>query len=387
MSPRPRVIFLGSFSDHFYRMHGYLQSAAQLGVDVDFIPAVNAERLANRISQAHYYIFNDEEAIRTISANGEKWGLPKELVQKARSLEPFANKLMVREMFGDAFPHEYFSFQDVSNLGELNRALDLENKAYVAKPVSGSCGANVVRFDTVEEFSREFAEHSALGSVLVEEFAEGRHFCLDFLWNGSAATFAGFCWKAMLFDKAPAIIGHYNFEPPEKELIERLLEKLATVLSRKCSGLSSNFHCEFVLDPSADEAKLIEINPRAPGGWLPELYSATYGFSYDYELMRNAIQRDGKVVAHFQPSALGSIVADNFFEEVLPNHIMTSNTLFERFQAAPTQLFGKFGRFLIWGPDGETVRGEYEALLDYSMPTAEFDLDELSTVLTRSHCC
>lgn len=383
-----KTYFIGNFDDHFYRIHSYINTSAALGLKTEFLNPVEFFQRNVQLLEHDHIIFNDEPSINYFANSLLKSDeVDPRVKKKAVMLGQFANKHIVRDLFSAEFPHRYvrISRQDLQNGKPLSPFI--EGKSIVSKPTIGSCAADVVKFSNTQDVLLYLDGRTDDFDILLEEYVDGQHFCLDVCWSGASADCSGFCWKNMLFDDTPSIVGHSVIDQPPVSLISELIAKFEAVLNRHCSGIAANFHCEFVLAKGTDKPMLIEVNPRGPGGWLPELYTISTGNSYDQNLIKNATGSELLLENLHTPSALGSVVRSDFFEKYLQELEVKSNTLFEQFPKSASIENAKVGRFLIWGDDPDQVQRDYETIMGFSMPVELPDTTSFSAALTSSKCC
>ncbi|WP_461426718.1 ATP-grasp domain-containing protein [Gymnodinialimonas sp.] len=388
MKDRSRtVVFVGAFDDHFYRIPSYINACASLGFSSNFVSSADFLEHYADFSGASVVVFNDEPAIRSVAATlgtGDENSDPR--IAKAVVLSSFTDKHLVRRISSSEFPHRFTaSKRDDLDMALVSSSMETST-AVVIKPTVGSCAVGVKKCTSVRQVANYVSKLSSDDEVMVEEYIDGDHFCLDVTWNGRAASLVGFCWKVMSFAQTPYIIGHSLIEPIPSELVELVVKKISSILTSHCSGIAANFHCELVLGSQDGKPHLIEINPRAPGGWLPELYSVGVGRSYDLELVRNAAGLPPMQGWHHTPAALGSIVNSDFFENETKQKVRSSS-IYERFTSDGISESGKIGRFLFWGQSSEQVALEFQATLEASMPLQEPDEDKIAAAVVSSKCC
>jgi biotin carboxylase len=381
------VLFVGAFDDHFYRIHSYISACASLGIKCEFISATEFVGGGADHSRSHHLVFNDESAIRTAAdACSSGSSIAAEHSAKVAALTPFTDKHLVRLVSGSAFPHRFTKLTD-DNAG-LNFVNDLleESAAVVVKPAVGSCAVGVRKCVSSKQVMDYAASLGSDTSIIVEEYIEGKHFCIDVNWDGQNVHLSGFCWKVMSFDKSPFIIGHSAIDAIQAGLVDLVVKKMGEILKAHCAGIASNFHCEFVLSATDGLPYLIEINPRAPGGWLPELYSIATGASYDINLVRNVVGQAPVPGSGHTPAALGSISNPEFFENPKREDV-ASSSIYERFTSEYMSGIAKVGRFLFWGTSSDQVSEDFETTLAASMPHEEPDDDDVVVALSASKCC
>lgn len=153
----------------------------------------------------------------------------------------------------------------------------------VAKPVAETSSSDVSLVTDVGALTKAVAQVRAVrrnrkgflrsGEILVEQYVEGPEFSVETMTIDGTTTVYGVTVKTPL-PAYPFIEQADSFPCADEVVVERLATGAREVLSR-LEGFSGPAHLEMRL--GGDGPKLIELNPRQPGGFVPDLVRATTG--------------------------------------------------------------------------------------------------------------
>lgn len=382
-----RVLFVGLFDGHFYRIHSYVSACATFGLTCELASAQQFMERLEAGAAPRTVVFNDEISIRKTNEffkSRNTMGL--EVRAQVEQLSQFTDKGRVRRLSQEVFPHAYTV---IDAGGEVTAAAcDLLNEtgAVVVKPANGSFSRSVRKCVSIEELCKCLSDWKVSGSIVVEEYVSGDNYCLDVAWNGDDVHLIGFCWKITSFSEAPYTVAFTAIESPQKSITEDALRRLRNVFQEHCPGIKSVFHCELIYDHAGDQSFLVEINPRGAGGWLPEFYSISRRSSYDVNLIRNLISLAPTCSGGHTPAALGIIANSSFFDKVEKPE-SSVNLVYERFSGEDFFDGSKVGRFLLWGDSSDKVSSSLESILAAAMPICEPQLHEIVSSTSSSKCC
>jgi biotin carboxylase len=111
------------------------------------------------------------------------------------------------------------------------------------------------------------------GEVLVEQYVDGPEFSVETMTLGGATTFYGVTVKSPL--TAHPFIEQADSFPCMDGAVVELLEAGALDILSRMPSFSGPAHLEMRL--TKEGPKLIELNPRQPGGFVPDLVHVTTG--------------------------------------------------------------------------------------------------------------
>lgn len=150
----------------------------------------------------------------------------------------------------------------------------------VVKPVDESGSVAVRRCDTAADLTAAvdaFGDHviNARGyrpdrTLLVESYVDGGEYSCELMWNPDADgwTVCGITRKLLGSEPHFVEVGHLfpaQLEPGATDLVVRHVTEWLSAVGLRCAAA----HVEFRL--SDDGQRLIEINPRLPGGHITDL--------------------------------------------------------------------------------------------------------------------
>jgi biotin carboxylase len=191
-----------------------------------------------------------------------------------------ADKAAVRKTLADTpftLAHWTLRPEDPVTLGPLLQF------PVVAKPVGETSSTHVTRVDDDDELARAVARIRALernrkgflqdGMVLLEDIASGPEFSVETMtWAGR--TFVYGITAKLPLESHPFIEQADSFPDPRPEVNEALGGAAESILDA-VRGFCGPAHLEIRLTPAGP--RLIEINARQPGGFVPDLVRWTTG--------------------------------------------------------------------------------------------------------------
>ena len=153
----------------------------------------------------------------------------------------------------------------------------------IVKPLAETSSTEVSLATDADDLERLAAQirsvrHNRKGfprsdEVLVEQYIEGPEFSVETMTLDGATTFYGVTMKSPL-PAHPFIEQADSFPCTDGAVVEQLEAGALDILSR-IPDFSGPAHLEIRL--SEEGPKLIELNPRQPGGFVPDLVRATVG--------------------------------------------------------------------------------------------------------------
>jgi len=199
----------------------------------------------------------------------------------ASALELTADKRKVRDaLAGSASALRYRTISPDEDLAWAVGQIDLPA---VVKPTTDTSSTNVTLVANLDEFDRAIAQirgtrrnrkgFAQSGTVLVEQYANGPEFSVETTTWGGVTTVYGVTIKTPL--AAHPFIEQADSFPCGDRAVVAALEAAATDVIASLLGFSGPAHLEMRLTKSGP--KLIEINARQPGGFLPALVRWTTG--------------------------------------------------------------------------------------------------------------
>ena len=382
------LYIVGSFYDQPSRILSYATVASSLGVTPRFIGEVTDVNYSNLT--AEQFVFTDETTIcaahAALSINKDNQALERKLT----ALMQLSDKVRARQLTSHAFPHEYFVVRSEADLKSIPK---LEER-WLCKPRWGSNSRDV------QEISNSCGLRKAIEPItarnnhaLIERYIEGSHICIDFAWNGTELALIGYCEKRMTDFGRKIVEAFHTLSDDTLRYAKLAREKLLPLFLESFSDVSFTIHGEFIVEDATGDLRIAELNPRAPWGMLPELFSIGNGINFDHAVIANALGQSVPTVSCSQPVVLGSIFTEGFFSnhETVPDQ---GNTLFiERFDQPEGDEPGenkltKYGRFMLWGTSQEAVEKEWNDLAAIAVPEEVRLAGKLDTSDTwKSKCC
>jgi biotin carboxylase len=199
----------------------------------------------------------------------------------APALELAADKRSIRDaLAGSASALRYWTISPQEDLAGSAAQINLPA---VVKPTGETSSTNVALVANLDDLYRAIAEirgtrrnrkgFAQNGAVLVEQYANGPEFSVETMTWGGATTIYGVTIKTPLATH-PFIEQADSFPCNDRAVVVALEAAAADVIAR-LPGFSGPAHLEMRLTSSGP--KLIEINARQPGGFLPALVHWTTG--------------------------------------------------------------------------------------------------------------
>lgn len=244
--------------------------------------------VSGMISSSDYYV---EIAARV----AEKLSLPH---FNYKSIKICRNKGLQRlKLEENAIPQPHFNL--CKNITEVEAALDSIQFPIVVKPIMGSGSVGVKYCQTREDaishaiqlLNKKTNERNIPidSSLLIEEYIEGRELSVE-VFNGKVI---GITQKYVSEPPFFIEVGHdfpATLTMGEGKSIEETVSKIVDCLSFNNGVL----HIELKLTKGG--VKVIEINPRLAGGYIPELIKLSYGIDLISESIKFIIGKGNQEI-------------------------------------------------------------------------------------------
>lgn len=383
---RGQLTVIGSFFDQPSRILSYATAASSLGSKARFLGTLPDDSDQNTAS----YLFTDETAMCEAADILMQSEASHDLAFRLQRVMLLSDKFKLREAIETIFPHDHFLVRSVEDLEHIPLGCGI----WIAKPRWGSNSRDVRRSKGAKALQMAIEPIvSRNNQALIEKYIEGKHFCVDFLWSGETLEVLGVCAKHMASYETQIAESFHTLDTWPEEKSALILKRLQPFFRDFLEGVPLTVHGEFVLSDSSGEVHVAELNPRAPWGMLPELFSLGHGINFDELVIANALGKFSPVSRTRNPVVLGAIHSETFFDEheTLQDY---GNTLFvERFDSPQgdnrnPRTLTKHGRYLLWGREQEAVQREWNELAVLARPEWANEITTVDTAETwKSKCC